>query len=113
MKTLSIIALTTTLLATSSSSAFAQDPSGSQDCTILGAESVTMATPDAVAAATAAQIVRLDCPGYTPSAEVLDAALANEAISTALGQESIGSGEILAVGIEAGNAVVYVSDSEE
>jgi len=71
----------------------------------------------AVAGATSAQVLRLsnceDGTGNTPSADVLAALTANAAITTVLDQETVGTGEILAVTVDETAVTIYVRDDDE
>ena len=110
MRTLSIISLSTALLLAGSSFTLAQtDPSGGDICPPAGTDMPVAEQLLAIQAADTAQVVTLDDCSLSPAAELVDALMANEAIVTVLEQETVGAGEILAVGVDDGAITIYVT----
>ena len=111
MKALSIISLTTAVLLAGSSLALAQD--GSSVCPPAGTDAPVSEQLAAIQAAGTAQVVEIaDCTG-SPSTEVVDALMANESIARVLQQDTVGAGEIIAVGVQDGAVTVYVGADDE
>ena len=115
MKSISIITLTTALLLSVPSLAIAQDTTAdTQDSCITAGSDVAL--PDLLAAigsVETAQVIRLNGCSGSPDSSVIDALMANPSIVRVLEQETVGAGEIIAVGSEDGNVTVYVTDDEE
>ena len=113
MKALSIISLTTAMLLAGSSWTIAQDGTSGSVCPPAGTDAPVSEQLAAIQAAGTAQVVGLeDCTG-SPAAEVVDALMANESIARVLQQDTVGAGEIIAVGVQDGAVTVYVSADDE
>lgn len=114
MRLLSIISMTTVLLVAGSSWSIAQDNGGTGDvCPPAGVDAPVAEQLAAIQAAGTAQVIEIaDCTG-TPATEVVDALLANESIARVLQQETVGAGEIIAIGVQDGAVTVYVTADDD
>ena len=113
MKAISIVSLTTALLLAGSSWAIAQDSASGSVCPPAGTDAPVSEQLAAIEAAGTAQVIAIeDCTG-SPAEGVVDALMANEAIARVLQQDTVGAGEIIAVGVEDGAVTVYVGDDDE